>query len=75
MLPKKILLLTAITCAVFSGFTQSPVNNFNVVLDTLDSKILGEKRPIAIILPDKYSKTKDSFDVFYATDGEWTTKI
>jgi len=75
MLPKKILLLTVITCAVFCGFTQSPVNNFNVVLDTLDSKILGEKRPIAIILPDKYSKTKDSFDVFYATDGEWTTKI
>ena len=75
MLPKKILLLTAITCAVFCGFTQSPVNNFNVVLDTIDSKILGEKRPIAIILPENYSKTKDSFDVFYATDGEWTTKI
>ncbi len=75
MLQKKMPLLTAITFAVFSGFTQSPVNDFNVVLDTLDSKILGEKRPIAIILPDKYSKTKDSFDVFYATDGEWTTKI
>ena len=37
--------------------------------DTLFSKILGEKRPIIISLPNNYEKGKGNYPVLYLTDG------
>lgn len=44
--------------------------------DSINSTILGEKRLIQVLLPEKYKPgSTDTYDVLYVLDGEGNTKI
>lgn len=71
---KKLLFLSF---ALFTIHTlHAQLKDLPILNDTLNSAVLGEKRPLEIVLPTGYQSGADQkYDVFYVTDGEWNTKI
>ncbi|MFT3702626.1 MAG: alpha/beta hydrolase-fold protein [Agriterribacter sp.] len=67
----------AVLCMVFvktNSYAQIP--DLPIIHDSLYSEILKEMRPLEIVLPANYDATsKDGYDAFYVTDGEWNTRI
>jgi predicted alpha/beta superfamily hydrolase len=44
--------------------------------DSINSAILGQKRIIQVVLPEKYKPgSTDKYDVLYVLDGDWNTKL
>jgi predicted alpha/beta superfamily hydrolase len=52
----------------------SRANAQSVIRDSIYSAALQEMRPIEIVLPKGYS-IQQKYEVVYATDGDWNTKI
>ncbi len=71
MILKKILLST-----LFLGFIFSCSNSFaqetEAIIESVYSEVLDETRVLRVHLPMEYSPDS-TYDVLYATDGEWNT--
>lgn len=55
------------------GFAQGKVEKDNIVIgktDSVQSKILGEKRMLWIHVPDRPASSKDKYPVVYVLDGD-----
>lgn len=72
---KNHLILTLITIFFCGLCFVSAAQDLPGKKDSLQSKILNEKRFIQVVLPRKYKpESKDKYDVLYVLDGDWNTK-
>ena len=59
-----------------SSFATSMAQNMTATYDSINSKILKEKRIIEVSLPEIHKPgTTERYDVIYVTDGKWNMKV
>lgn len=64
------LFIILILLSVDSSFAQTKNDIVNGIEETIESKILNEKRIITIKLPDGYGETSQKYPVIYLLDGK-----
>ena len=67
----KQLLITFLAFGIFTPALAQSNSITSGEIKTIQSKILGEERALAIFTPEGYQGSSERFPVFYLLDGEW----
>ena len=72
---KRLFLLLQVIC-FFSLFSTIAAQDLPGKRDSINSAILGQKRIVQVVLPEKYRPgSTEKYDVLYVLDGDGNTKL